>query len=314
MTRAILAVLLPLILVACGGGGGGGDGVTGATPRTFMRQDSAVTVVPNLSGGFTATKVVTLSNDDAGASRGDVDLINVAGSIASSASSGGYQVQVTLAADADTDAQARAALASMSVLHADAVGGDTLYLGNEVRFGSDPGSDNRTASVVATLPGTLAYRLYQTLAAGANGSSGLHGPLAQVDSASGTASLSGTWDAADINAGAGTVTVSGDIADLQASSQSGTVQATLAGTRNTQALLDSTSGSVDVAVTQGVNTGFDLDAQTTSGTATIIVAGTVPEGAQSPTHAHFRSVNYESRDPKVNVRARSVSGSVNIHD
>jgi uncharacterized protein involved in outer membrane biogenesis len=312
-SSAVIGLAFTVALAACGGGGGGGG--TPGTERAFTRQDSAVTVVPDLvTGGYTATQIVTLSNDDAGASHVSLDLRNAAGSISSSPTSEGYQIQITLTAMADTEAQARAAVASMGIAHRDAVAGSTLYLSNEVKFGPDPGSDSRLAAVAATVPAAPGYRLYQAIPAGSNSSSGLHGSRAQLDSASGAATLSGTWDAADVNSVSGAVTVSGDIPDLQVSSISGALTATLACARSTTAMLDTTSGTLDATVTQGAGTGFDLDAQTTSGAATIVVAGTLPEGPQSPQHAHFRSTNYATSNPKIVVAARSVSGAVNIHD
>lgn len=304
-----------LLLAACGGGGSA-DSASG-TPRAFNRTDSSVTVLPNTGAGFTATEVVTISNDDGGATFGDVSLVNPVGSLSSSpSSSGGYQIQVTLTATAPSESQAREALATMTVVHRDALGGGTLYLDNEVKFAQyNANNVNRTASVSASLPPALDYRMLEEhVEAGSAASSGFSGAQARIDSTSGSSTLSGTWDSAAVNSESGAVTASGDIAALQASSVSGTVQATLACVRTTQATLDSVSGGIDVTVAQNTGSGFDLVADTTSGSATIVVAGTAPVGDQSTTHAHYRSANYASANPQISVSGQTTSGGVSIHD
>lgn len=309
LTVRRLAPLLFLTLAACGGGGSTASG----TPRDFERVDSDVTVLPT-GAGWTASRTVTLSNDDGGATAAVVNFANVSGSIASSPSSEGYQVQVTLTAEGGTEQEARALLATLSVAHRDALGSGVLYLDNEVRFGPYNGSRMRTATVSAALPPDLDYRLAQRITAGTASSSGLQGAAAALETTAGAITLSGTWDAAALNSSSGGVTVSGDIADLQAATVSGSVQATLACVRGTRADLETVSGAVDVALAQNVDAGFDLVADTTSGMATIVVAGTQPEGPQSTTHAHYRSPDYAASNPQVSVAGRSTSGSVLIHE
>src|SRR5690349_1825420 len=95
----LLAPVFGLALAACGNNGSSGDNPAQAgTARGYTRNDSSVTVLPNTSGRFTATQVVTISNDDAGANVGVVSLNNDAGTISSTAGSGGYRIQVTLSA------------------------------------------------------------------------------------------------------------------------------------------------------------------------------------------------------------------------
>src|SRR5690349_15845371 len=98
--RSFFGPILGLALAACGDKGGSGDNpALAGTARSYTRNDSSVTVLPNTSGRFTATQVITISNDDAGANVGVVSLDNAAGAISSTAGSGGYQIQVTLSAD-----------------------------------------------------------------------------------------------------------------------------------------------------------------------------------------------------------------------
>lgn len=280
-----------------------------------MRNDAAVTVLPNISGGFTASQVITISNNDGGTNQAVVNLLNQSGSIASSASSGGYQVQITLQADAPTEQQARQALATMSIAHTDALDGSTLYLNNEVQFAEYQASNvNRTALVAAALPSALDYQLYQRLISGALGSSGLGGSDVQFDTTSGASTLSGTWDAAGISSISGAATASGDIASLHISTVSGVVQTTLSSARSSHSDIESTSGGIDATVTRTGNSGFDLEGQTNSGTAAVAVAGTQPVGTQTSNHAHYRSDNYATSSPQVSVNARSTSGSILIHE
>lgn len=312
MRTSLLAVIAAVLgLSACGGGSQAQSG----TPRSFMRSDSAVTVLPNGSGRFTATQVITLSNDDGGATAAVVHLSDDAGSIASTAGSGGYQIQVTLSADGSSDAQAREALATMTVVHRDATDPGTLYLDNDVQFAPyNVNNANRTAAVAATLPSTLQYQLGEAIGAGTVSTSGLAGPHAGISSGSGTVTLSGTWDGATADSGSGNVTVSGDIASLQASTGSGNLQLTVPSMRNTQASVDSGSGTIDVTVTQGAGAGYDLIADTGAGTASVVVAGTTPNGTQSSTHAHFTSANYASSSPRIAVSASTGAGTATIHD
>lgn len=280
MRTSFLAVAILLAsLAACGGGGGSGGNPTPGTARSYMRTDSAVTVVPGGAGGsnrYTATQTITISNDSGGATSAVVHLSDDAGSVSSSAGSTGYQIQVTLSAEGGSDAQARAALGTMRVAHRDALDPGVLYLDNAVEFAQyNVSNSNRTATVAATLPATLSYRLGQAVGAGATSSSGLAGPAAQLSSGAGTVTLSGNW--------------------LRSTADSG-------------------AGAVDVTVTQTAGAGYDLIADTGAGTASIAVAGTVPNGSQSPTHAHFTSTNYASSNPKVSVAASSGAGSASIHD
>lgn len=317
MRASVLSILASVAigLTACGGGSSGGGAGLSGTPRTFMRTDSAVTALPNASGGYTATQVVTLGNDDAGATRSAVSLANVNGNVTSSASSGGYQIQVALQADAPTEAQARAALATMTVEHRDAVGADTLYLNNEVKFAQYSDSNvNRTATVTASLPGTLDYQLHESTVNGTSATSGLGGSEAQLYSTNGSVTLAGTWDVAAANTVSGTVSASGDIAALQASSTNGSVQTALSGLRDSYADLDSTAGSIDAKVSRTLTSGFDLEGRSDLGTVAIVVAGTEPVGSQSNTSAHYRSPNYDESSPRVRIVARTTVGSILIHE
>lgn len=301
-------------LMACSGGGGGNP-AAGGTPRDYTRSESAVTALPNGNGGFTATRTVTFSNDSAGASRAVVRLASDAGSVASSAGSDGYQIQVTFTAMAPTEAQAREALATMSVAHRDATDPGVLYLDNEVSYAQYQANNvSRNATVAATLPVALDYALVQEIGSGTIASSGLSGSEARLAAGSGNVTLSGTWDDGSADAGSGNVTVSGDIAQLAVSSGSGNLQVTVPSLRATEAIVESGSGTIDVTVTQGVGAVYDLTADNGSGTATVAVAGTTPSGTQSTTHAHFQSPGYASGNPKVRVATRSGSGTNTIHD
>lgn len=326
MTHAKTAtgfIALALLLAACKGGdgdsskGAGFDPPASAQSRNATRSDGEVMVLPNLSPGFTATQTITISHNDGGAGQGVVTLENVSGGLTSSAAaSAGYEIQITLKADAPTEAQAREALATMSVEHSDALGGGTLYLGNRVRYAKYQANNvSRSATVSAALPPALSYRLEQNSVSGANASSGLHGPSVWMNNTSGALTLAGTWDEAAANSVSGGVTVSGDIADLQASTTSGTLTSRLTGNRSSSAQLDAVSGAIDATVATSAGAGYDLEAHTTSGTATIAVAvaGTQPVGQQSARDAHYRSANYASSNPKISVYAQTTSGSVNIH-
>lgn len=316
--RTLTCLFLALAgLTACGGGGGGNAPLDarGGTAREFSREESAVTALPNTSGGFTATQVVTLSNDDGGATAAVVSLASPVGGITSSGGTSGYQIQVTLRADGPTEQQARDALASMSVEHRDGLGAGTLYLDNKVAFAPySRNNANRTATVAATLPSDLDYRLGEYASVGTVTSTGLAGELAELATGTGDATLSGTWDEVHAEASTGDVTVSGDIASLQAATSTGSVAATLPGARDTRAELYSSVGSIDVTVSGISGAGFDLEGWTQVGSVVILVAGTSPVGTQSDEHGHYRSPDYASSNPQVSVAAATSVGDVLIHD
>ena len=316
---AILAVFISLGLSACGGGGqGGAAGINadGGSPRAFTRNDGAVTSTFNpLNNNWTATQTVTISNDDAGATRGVVRLSADGASFSSSPSTSGYQVQVAFTATAPSDAGARAALAGMSVTHRDATDPGVIFLHTVVTTGGElPRGTSRSATATAMLPPGLEYQLAQDAGGGTISTTGLHGTQAEFVAGGGSISLSGTWDTATADAGGATVTLAGDIANLAASTGGGTVTATLACTRATQATLDTGGGVVDVTVSHAGNGVFDADAQTTGGAATVSIVGTSPVGTQTMTHQHYRSPNYDTGAPKISVAGRAGGGSVNIHD
>lgn len=318
--RTIVIPLLAAAVAGCGGsadGSGSFDAASGGTARAYERTESGVTVSPDLlnPGRFTASRTVTVSNDDAGASRAVVALGSVSGTLDSApATSAGYRIQAVLSATAGSEADARAALDTLTVEHRDGAGAGVLYLAHRVRWGDYGGNAQRSARVSAGLPSALDYRLYQEAVSAIESSTGLHGQSAELRSTSGGATLAGTWDAAVLGAVSGTLSVSGDIAGLRASTTSGTLTATLACVRDTQARLESTSGAVDVTVSQAGAAGFDLVADTVSGAATIAVAGTSPQGEQSMHHAHYRSAGFATADPQVAISGETVSGGVTIHD
>lgn len=316
IVRSVLLAVLVASATACGGGGGGEQAASQGAPRAFTRNDGGVTSTFNVvNNNYTATQVVTISNNDSGASRGVVALTADSASITSSANASGYQIQVTFTATAPTDAEARAALATMSVSHRDATDPGVLYLDNHVSVPSyNANNTSRSASVVAALPQTLGYRLIQDVGAGSIGSTGLTGTSAEFDASAGSATLGGTWDAATLTTGAGSIVVTADAANLYASSGLGSVTVTLPSLRATQANLSSSSGAVDATVSHAGAGVFDADAVSDIGSASVSITGTSAVGTQSTTHQHYRSPNYDSGSPKIAVVAHSGSGSAFIHD
>jgi hypothetical protein len=315
-SRLLLASLSLLVLSACGGGAGDGTSARKGTARDYTRTESDVTVLPNGSG-WTATRTVTLGNDDAGASRAGVALRTVNGSVTSAAATvaGDYAIEVTLQASAPTAEQAQEALATMSVEHRDGTDPGALYLDTEVEFAQYQANNvNRSASIAATLPADLAYDLYQSSINGSASTAGLGGPQAQLFTTNGTVTLAGTWDDAAANSVNGSVSASGDIASLQASTMNGSVESSLSGTRDSVADLESSTGSIDAAVNRTVGSTFDLYGDTDVGSVTIVVAGTEPVGTPTSSSAHYRSPDYASGSPRVKIIGRTSTGSVTIHE
>lgn len=321
MRRSLLAIFaLVLGMSACGGGGGSGSGgginARGGTERAYTRNDGAVTSTLNpLNSNYTATRTVTISNDDAGATRGVVALAAGGASITSSPNASGYQIQVTLTVTAPSDAQARQELAAMGVAHRDGVAPGVLYLDTQIDTGTNPPNGvNRNATATAMLPQALSYELAQSAGGGSVTSSGLHGTRAEFYAGGGNVTLGGTWDSAVADTGGGSVTVTADVARLAASAGGGSVTATLPSTRDTEATLDTGGGAIDVSVSHAGNGVFDAEATTGGGATTIAIVGTSAVGVQTANHKHYRSPNFESGSPKIRVAGRAGGGSVTIHD
>jgi hypothetical protein len=278
-TFSCAALALAGFLTSCSGGGGGSP-ASGGTAREYTRSDSAVTVTGNIGfpTTYTATQTITITNDDAGATRIVSSWQNGIGSISSGmlGNGGGYMADVTLTATAPSEEQARALLLTMHIHHRDGVGGDTLYLDHEVRFDEVSGSNlSRSADVIVALPSTATHELYQDMGNGDNASSGLGGTLVLLETGLGDSDVSGEWK---------------------------------------NVLVDTGNGNVDVTVATAAGAGYDLEGDVGNGTTTVTVAGTSPVGEQTDEHKHYRSPDYGSSSPQVDVQAYAGNGNVSIHE
>ena len=81
--------------------------------------------------------------------------------------------------------------------------------------------------------------------------------------------------------------------------------------RSLTADFETANGEIDVALDGSA--GYDLVADTTSGTVRIDVAGTVAVGEQTATSAHRRSGDYDSRAVKAQIGASTSNGRIDIH-
>lgn len=275
----IAATLLASALAACTGGSSGySEYHPGGTPRTFSRTDGDVTVTYDLlNTRYTAQRTITVSNDDAGATRAHVRLTADVGAITSSGTvANGYSIATLLTATAPTEAQAREALATMTVSHRDATDPGVLYLDTDISYARyEANNVSRDASMTAMLPSPLSYSLYQFAGVGSLDSSGLSGGDVTFDTGVGSHTLSGNFGTATLESGV---------------------------------------GSIDVAVSHAAGSVYDLKGDTGTGSVTIMVAGTQPAGPQSDEHKHYQSANFASGNPQVRVSARTGTSSISIHD
>ena len=338
---AALLALSATLLGACAGGGDGdgrglscasaappaGGGVGSATAHgTPIRDDGTVVVIPDAQG-FRASRVVTLTNDFGGATQADVEFSTQNGGVVSCASGqGGYGIRVSLEARAPTEQQAREALGSMEVVHEDVLAASLLRLSTRVEFheatigqnlpvniGSDS-SIQRAASILAGMPGSPSYVLGQSSTNGPVEASGFSGTSGSLDSTNGSMTLDGRWDQASLDTTNGPVYVAGDFASVSGSSTNGPVYAQLATRRSTDASFSATNSSIEVVLGVSGAPGFDLNADTTNGRASIRVAGAEPVGNQEPNSAHHQTPDYATRAVQVQVSADATNGSVSIHD
>lgn len=343
--RAAVAATLLGLLAACGGGGGnqihadqptGRDAPSGgagngsaATHGQPARTDGAVEVSRD-GNNYVARRRVEIRNDFGGASRADVTLTVPNGEVVALANGGGgYGMELVLEARAGSEADARRGLDSISVTHSDALASGTLTLNTAVQFaaleaGTSPlpggisiggggGSTTieRQASLVAGLPPAASYALKPSASNGEVRVSGLSGSLADLDTANGELTLNGRWDRARLSGSNSIVSVSGDYADLDVGVSNGFIEAALQVRRSLSADFETANGEIDVAV-EG-SAGYDLVADTTSGSARIDVAGTVAVGEQTATSAHRRSSDYDSRAVKAQIGASTTNGNIDIH-
>lgn len=326
--RRLPGRLFPLVVIAaavslsaCDGGGGSG-GASGGVSRDAAVDEGEVTVVQGTEivggisvpdGSYTARQVITISNNDGGATSANVALTTAVGDIEASGSSDGYVVTVTLEAKRDNEADARAALASMHVEHSDKLGDGVLSLAAEVVFGNNP--NNQSGTIVAQLPTALAYALKPSSNSGDLSINDLHGSSLEADTDNGGVTATGVWSGASLTSDNGDLSFSGDSGDLFADTSNGTVTVVLACKQDADVSLMTANGTIDAQVDSTVaGVGFDLLADTDLGTASVDVAGTDPVGAQSETHAHYRSTSYSSAPIQVNLDAQSSTGDVTVHE
>ncbi|MFA5941893.1 MAG: DUF4097 family beta strand repeat-containing protein [Sinimarinibacterium sp.] len=319
-------VLLGLTMAACTGGGGGDSGHPGAPDgkaREATIEEGEVQVVQGSSviggisvpdGTYTATQVVTISNDDGGASSGRVSLTTLAGDISATPSAGGYKITVSLRATGDSEEAARDGLAAMQVVHSDELGGGVLALGTEVQFANN-NANNQSAEIAAELPAALSYELRQRATGGNLGATGLNGTELDLSNTGGNLEADGVWNVFAVDSTSGDISFDGDSGDVTVATTSGDVTLVLASELGGSVVVDSTNGTADIQVDSSIaGIGFDLEASTTSGALSIDVAGTEAVGEQSETNAHYRSSAYSSADPQLQVYADTTSGSIIIHD
>jgi len=325
----LMSLLLAMTISACSGDGGDPAGAgdkaqlsgASAMTRDYQRQDSPVVAVPD-GGGWLATQAIVLSNDSAGATRAQVQLVTSVGDVTSSPGANGYQITVSLQASGNSESEARAALASMSLSHGDELGGDLLSLDTRVAFApyQAPSSggivtDLRRASIHASLPAALVYALRQHTDVGDADAAGLSGVTAQLDTQVGNAQLQGDFERVSLDCETGQVSYTGDTRQLHAYTSVGSVIATIPASADLLAELGTQIGDVQVGLpVAAAGAGFDLVASTEVGAAAIVVRNTESQGASSATHAHYRSADYDSASPKIRVYGTSQVGDVIIRD
>lgn len=333
-----------LALAACGGpdsssvksspqcdavGADDGPGAGSAASHGQPRRSDGEVVVSQQNGQFRATRLVSIANDFGGAAQAQVDLSSMNGNVSACVrQGGGYRINVTLEARAPTEQAARDALDTMVVNHGDALAAGALALNTRVDFatggagsgitiagidlGGASGDVQRGAHIAAGLPAGASYRFNHMTSNGDVEDSGFSGAAAKLSSSNGSVALDGRWDTASLDTSNGVVAVSGDYAALDASTTNGVIGAALATQRSLSATLSSSNGLVDVML-QPSGAGFDLQAGTTNGQASIDVPGTDPVGPQTGTSAHRRTPDYSSRSVQVQVNASSSNGNASIH-
>ena len=342
---------MALLLSACGGGksdllaeqrpsecalveaaDGPGSG-TAASHGQPQRNDGAVSV-DQQGGQFRARKLVSIANDFGGASTAQVDFSSQNGDVISCPrQGGGYRIKLMLEARAASEADARSALDSILVNHTDTLAATMLRLNTQVQFsqststgavtlpttgsGSNSGTPQRGATIIAGLPASASYAFTHSSSNGSVRTVNLSGSSATLSTTNGNLGLNQRWDSATLNGSNGSngsngiVSMEGDYASIKANTSNGVVEAHLQTGRSLSASFSTTNGYADIQLAQSA-AGFDVQAQTTNGTARIDVAGTDPVGPQSSTAMHRRTSDYSTRAVKVQVSASATNGDARI--
>jgi hypothetical protein len=261
---------------------------------------------------FVATRSVSIVNDFVGAAQSDVRLESFNGNvIACERDGGGYRMLVQLYGVGASEAEARRAVESLEVRHDDMLLADGLTL--ETRVESTANGLRHGASIHAGLPVAPDHAFDFRTANGATMAGAFHGRSAQLASANGFVILSGSWDAARLASENGNVSATGDYAELDASSSNGAVSAILLTARSLVARLSTSNGPAEVVLPAPTEAGFDLIAQAINGSASIDVEGTEPQGEQTPSAAHYRTPDYDSRAVQARVEVSTTNGDASIH-
>jgi hypothetical protein len=273
--------------------------------------------------GYVASKDVTVRNDFGGAPATRVRLATQDGSVkALAGGTGGYELAAHLEGRGKTEADARAALDTLNVLNQDNLSGGLLDIGLQVRFGDPPApvkppvplpsvnvqDAQRSASIVATLPAGPAADLGAQTTNGEVRVAGLHGPKLAAATTNGALDVAGAWDQAGLRTTNGGVHLDGLVNDLEAHSTNGGIAGTVASQRSCKQVLETTNGSVALAIKDAGN-GYDLRGQTTNGRVTIDVAGAHAAGKETQ---HAQTPGFDGKAVQVTLTAASTNGDATL--
>lgn len=313
----------------CGEVTGSGPGAGSASAHAEASRSEAEVKVTQENGKFTASRVITLSNDFGGASQGNVTLDTGNGNVSTCRRDGGYVFKVYAYARGASEQEARDNLERVSVSHSDTLAAGTLTLSTSAVLTTvdDPGlpvplpgtgtnTDNVEwgASMLAGLPSTASYAFDLGTSNGVIEATGFAGSSATLDSSNGEVVLDGRWDDASLGTSNGYVVVDGDFGGLDASTTNGGIVADLDSARSADVTLDTTNGEIDVQLRRSGAAGYDLSADATNGEARISVGGTQPVGTQTDESKHYQTPDYASRAVQISVQADTSNGVVSIRD
>jgi hypothetical protein len=171
-----------------------------------------------------------------------------------------------------------------------------------------------SVNVAVTLPADATVDLDIQTTNGGIKMEDLTGSMLTLSTTNGDVAFDGV-EADTISASTTNGRISGSVqaADMTADTTNGVISLSLPCTRTGSYGLETTNGNVDVTVVPSGDVGFDLDASTSSGGATLDLSGLTYETSTSR-HKVAHTEGYETKPVQIEIDASTTNGNVSVGD
>ncbi len=282
--------------------------------RTPDRREGNVQV-ERQGDRWVAKQTITISNAIGNAETIDTDLLTGNGGVAVASVDGNqYTLRANLVGRGDTEQEARDNLASLNVHHEDTLTGTHIDLATTVQpLGGT--WNNRGAGLGLDVPASLfVNNLHGDTSNGGMAAASLRGQTLTFDTSNGGIAMADLkFDKVKVSTSNGGIALDDvTLGDLDARTSNGGIAAVVDGSRTGNYNLRTSNGGIALVVPDGNTYGYDAEAETTNSRATINLRDTEPVGEQENTHKHVRTTNYNDRDIKVKITAKTSNGEIEI--